>query len=149
MLEYVELNELNQLFELKKQNELKRMGALFSTDRANYYYDTGTGKVFEIDDDTFFILHNLFFNKSFNIISLREYYYDEKNIEDFLRISISENLFRAIKPKKLYNPEFYENLEKNLNTKAEQLILKLTDKCNFRCKYCIFNEDYAGDVDVI
>ncbi len=147
MLEYVELNELNRLFELKQQNELKRMGALFSTDRANYYYDTGTGKVFEIDDDTFFILHNLFFNKSFNIISLREYYYDEKNIEDFLRISVSENLFRAIKPKKLYNPEFYENLEKNLNTKAEQLILKLTDKCNFRCKYCIFNEDYSGDMN--
>ncbi len=139
--------ELERIFKLKKENELKRMGALFSTERCNYYYDTGTGKVLKIDDDVFFVLSNLFNDLNFDENSLKTLYYDEANLEDFLNISISHNLFRAIKPKRLYNPEFFEKLEENLNTRAEQLIIKLTDKCNFRCKYCIYNEDYEGNVD--
>lgn len=47
MLNDEELNELRRLFELKDQKNLKRMGCFFNTERANYYYDTGTGKIFE------------------------------------------------------------------------------------------------------
>lgn len=141
------LSELKRLFELKKQRELTRMGCFFNTERANYYYDTGTGKVFEIDDDVFFILSSLFFDDSFDETFIKDAFYEEESLKDFLKLSISEHLMRAVKPTKLYNPAFYENLKENLNTKAEQLILKLTDNCNFRCKYCIFNENYAGDMN--
>ena len=34
-------HELRRLFTLKESRELDRMGALFNTERANYYYDTG------------------------------------------------------------------------------------------------------------
>ena len=141
------VQELKRLFALKETHELDRMGALFNTERANYYYDTGTGKVLQLDDDVFFVLHNAFHNPSFTEADVKAAYCDQQNIESFLQLSIDEHLFRAIKPKRLYNPAFYEHLEESLATKAEQLILKLTDTCNFRCKYCIYNEDYAGNVD--
>lgn len=104
-------------------------------------------KYLNIDDDVFFILSSLFFDDSFDESFIENNIYEEENLKDFLKLSVRENLMRALKPVKLYNPAFYEALKENLNTKAGQLILKLTDNCNFRCKYCIFNEDYTGDMN--
>lgn len=48
---------LQRLYDMKTTQSALREGVLFSTKRNNYYYDTGTGKVIVLDDDTIFITH--------------------------------------------------------------------------------------------
>ena len=43
---------LQRLYDMKTTQSALREGVLFSTKRNNYYYDTGTGKVIVLDDDT-------------------------------------------------------------------------------------------------
>ena len=31
--------------------------------------------------------------------------------------------------------------------KVEQIILEVTEQCNFRCKYCVYSEDFSGNRD--
>ena len=45
---------------MKTTQSALREGVLFSTKRNNYYYDTGTGKVIVLDDDTSYIFRVLF-----------------------------------------------------------------------------------------
>lgn len=46
---------LQRLYDMKTTQSALREGVLFSTKRNNYYYDTGTGKVIVLDDDTSYI----------------------------------------------------------------------------------------------
>ncbi|MGP1455611.1 MAG: hypothetical protein ACTTJ7_07640 [Treponema sp.] len=71
------MQELKRLFTLKESRELDRMGALFNTERANYFYDTGTGKVLRLDDDVFFVLHNVFHNPAFTESDVKAAYCDK------------------------------------------------------------------------
>lgn len=51
---------LQRLYDMKTTQSALREGVLFSTKRNNYYYDTGTGKVIVLDDDTSYIFRVLF-----------------------------------------------------------------------------------------
>ena len=39
----------NTILQLKENGKINRMGMLFSTKNKDYYYDTGTGKVVELE----------------------------------------------------------------------------------------------------
>lgn len=62
-------------------------------------------------------------------------------LDEINKYIISEDLFHAPKPTRLYTTNHYEKLEENLN-KIEQIILELTGKCNLRCRYCIYNDEF-------
>ncbi len=40
-----------------------------------------------------------------------------------------------------------DNWLEALDSDLQQLVLEVTEACNFRCKYCIYNEDYEGNRD--
>ena len=48
---------LQRLYDMKTTQSALREGVLFSTKRNNYYYDTGTGKVIVLDDDTSYMTY--------------------------------------------------------------------------------------------
>lgn len=48
------------ILKLKETGEIQRMGILFSTERKDYLYDTGTGKVVEFEDEEKKIFDALF-----------------------------------------------------------------------------------------
>lgn len=138
MYKYVE-----KLIENKKKGEIKRLGTLFSTKNKNYFYDTGTGKVVELDNDGLKIMKCLF---------------DEeiviKNVEDLICLSTKDNvhkfnqeikeykILQGKEPQRFYSANYYENFENKVENELEQIILELTGKCNLRCKYCIYNDAY-------
>jgi hypothetical protein len=138
MYKYVE-----KLIENKKKGEIKRLGTLFSTKNKNYFYDTGTGKVVELDNDGLKIMKCLF---------------DEeiviKNVEDLICLSTRDNvhkfnqeineykILQGKEPQRFYSANYYENFENKVENELEQIILELTGKCNLRCKYCIYNDAY-------
>lgn len=40
----------------------KRLGTTFQTENSKYFYDTGTGKVLECEEEEFFVLQNILKN---------------------------------------------------------------------------------------
>jgi len=63
-------------------------------------------------------------------------------LENIKLVIESENLLQSIKPRKFHSPDHYENLEDTLNHKLKQITMELTEKCNLRCGYCIYNSSY-------
>lgn len=135
--------EIGRLFALKQKSEIQRLGKLFSTETNNYYYDTGTGKVLQLDDDSFKIMQCLFEVSDVNDVNemLIVQEITISAIKDFCQTVIDEQLFRALKPERLYTPGHNELLEERVNNELSQVILELTGRCNLRCGYCIYNEN--------
>lgn len=118
-----------------------RLGTVFSTTNCKYFYDTGTGKVYRCSDMEYQLLEKLLQNDKF--------LFDEKNEEinletyktylTILSLIEKENILKAPKYEKFEN-ETKEELTNLVEHGLQQVILELTQKCNLRCKYCIYNE---------
>jgi uncharacterized protein len=52
-------------------------------------------------------------------------------------------LLLSYHPRQLAFPLSREQIEHKINGELSQLILEVTDRCNLRCKYCIYSGDYA------
>ncbi|AIQ69738.1 hypothetical protein PGRAT_20480 [Paenibacillus graminis] len=134
---------MERLFELKRNNGIHRLGKLFTTASNTYYYDTGTGKVLQLDKDSSIIMHSLFelvnVNTPEGLLAIEQI--SISAINDFCQTVLNEHLFRAHKPYRLYTPGHNELLEEQVNNELSQIILELTGRCNLRCGYCIYNEE--------
>lgn len=122
----------------------KRLGTAFSTKRKRYVYDTGTGKVFECEELEYTILFEILENNRF--LESLENISEEQMIdayENILQMMTSENILQA--PEYIgFDCETDEELRDLLRYDLKQVILELTEQCNLRCKYCIFNEYNPG-----
>lgn len=143
-------DKIRELFKFKETNKIYRLGKLFITDENKYLYDTGTGKVLLLDEESYNILNCLLDEKDKTTWEEFEFSLNENKIkiaEELNNAIIQENLFLAPPVDKLYTYNHYENLENNVNNNLEQVILELTGRCNLRCGYCIYNESYNGNRD--
>lgn len=139
--------EIEYIKELKVSSEIYRLGMVFNTNFNNYFYDTGTGKVLRLSDESYIVINSLFSHTE----TIDNFLYKFENMSDveklnFITVCIRENLFRApqVEDMKLYMGGD-DALKKMLYSEARQLVLEVTEKCNFRCKYCIYNEEFEGD----
>lgn len=138
--------ELDRIVDLKKSGEINRNGAVFCTENNNYFYDSGTGKVARLDDVAYDILISLFDNtRSVEELNTTFEISPENEVRQFLSVCIQQNLLRMPVLPRTYKPLYYDYLGELVNEQLEQVTLEVTEKCNFRCKYCIYNEDYNGD----
>ncbi|EHJ02161.1 Radical SAM domain protein [Clostridium sp. DL-VIII] len=131
---------INSLIKEKETGDIYRLGATFSTDKSDYLYDTGTGKVVQLDDESSPFITGLF-DENICASQLRNIADENKNIDNVTDFFNEENL--------LCNSEIkhfipLENKIKEENLQMEQLIIELTGKCNLRCKYCIYNDYNDG-----
>lgn len=134
-----------RLCDLKKTGEIGRYGMLFSTQFKNYFYDTGTGKVLHIGDYEFKALQALFDPTiSLETFEVRCRQMGNERFDKFLAVIEAENLFCAPPVTTLHLAED-DNWQQSVKTDLKQLILEVTEACNLRCKYCIYNEDYEGN----
>lgn len=137
--------KINEILEMVNNKEIMRMGKLFSTNNNNYFYDTGTGKVICLDDESYYIMSLWFSGDSYDLNEfIANPYINESSLYEILNVCIKENLLCAMRPTNLYSPYHSEILENVIDNHLEQLILELTGKCNLRCSYCIYNEQYEG-----
>ena len=86
---------LQRLYDMKTTQSALREGVLFSTKRNNYYYDTGTGKVIVLDDDTSYIFRVLFdptLSAETFLISLTKV--DPNAVKNLLQTIDAERLFQ-------------------------------------------------------
>lgn len=132
-------------YRLKNNYRFSRLCKVFKTKTKKYVYDTGTGKVLEITENMYEILECLTiyddFNKLYNLNIPKDKLLESLN-EMFLTIK-SEHIFKA--------PPVISNMKNsvmegndNVFNELQQLQLELTEKCNLRCDYCIYNDHQGG-----
>lgn len=112
---------------------IQALGKLFTTNRNSYLYDTGTGKVFSLSENEFIIMSYLF-GKDIDIEHLNVSYKEIKEFADKIK---QENLFIYHENKKFLEctDEF---LYEKVDTGISQVVFELTQNCNLRCGYCIY-----------
>ena len=117
-----------------------RLGTAFVTRNKKYVYDTGTGKVFECEDEEYKILKELFENNRL---------VDSLENADAARLQQAyENIWSMIEDEHIlqvrsdlkFVRETDETLWDLLHYDLQQIVLELTEQCNMRCRYCIYNE---------
>ncbi len=136
---------IEDVIELKTTKRIHRLGTIFHTKNNAYIYDTGTGKVIQLDSIAIDFFVSLF-NESTPIQETYEYW---KIIPEELQ----KNIIRFLCDEYLLQCPFVKNFSIDMgafdseNIKIQQLILEVTGMCNMRCKYCIYNEYNEGNRD--
>lgn len=137
-----DLNYFREFFEkLKKNNSYSRLGKTFQANK-KYYYDLGTGKVLECTKNVYSILECLEKYNSFD--SLLKLELKDNDLIDALNILKStierENIMKApcvTEMTGVHKTQLEESIDRNLS----QMTLELTQRCNLRCKYCIYQDE--------
>lgn len=124
------------------------------TEKNEYYYDKTTGLILPQSN----IIKNILKIKNWNekkeneIIILLENKYDRKKISFYYKWLIKYFNFRANIIRKNVSennntPSLNKfNIEQHiLKEGLSQLILSVTEDCNFRCKYCTFSEEFNNN----
>ena len=121
----------------KKLPDGRPIGITFSTEEKKYYYDTVTGKIITCDDLAYQIVEKILDGKVNEIVQLSESENLIESIRNIINVIEHEKIFALSKFEKMVDFGEYEDLIQN---QLEQLTLELTEKCNLRCGYCIYNE---------
>ena len=122
----------------KTKGNWRRLGITFQTDQSNYFYDTGTQKVFACEENEFFIMENIM--RYSGLSFLAETGLQEKELQEALESIKSlvekENILRA----PVYQKFCTQEIERTEEISINQVILELTEQCNLRCRYCIYGD---------
>lgn len=117
----------------------KPIGKVFETTNKFYYYDTVTGKILECQKYEYELVEKILEG---NLGVLYSY-----SDEELLRYEKAiDNLICAIKNEKIFalskfsHMASFDNYEKIISEELAQVTIELTERCNLRCGYCIYNE---------
>lgn len=133
-----ELDKLKSILSKNICNE--RLGKTFKTRSKYFFYDLGTGKIFECTFEEYEIFKQILSVKNNELL---EEIFKNTDMNIFKKVVDTiekENLLQAY-PLISFTGDQVLNLEENLNRKLNQIILEVTQKCNLRCKYCIYGDE--------
>lgn len=120
-----------------------RLGKVFKTDKNYYFLDTGTGKVACVTEDVFKILKSLMEGDSAeDLFDLR---LDEDSLEKAIleiRNAIKEEHILSALPLTTLTGTAVTDLPQIMENEVGNITLEVTEKCNLRCKYCIYNSSH-------
>ena len=128
----------------KPNNSAESLGMFFNTSKNRYFYDTGTGKVFQLNDNMYEFLFKILYedNAAGELQKIAAQW--NINIQEFLDYIFKEDLLKGSTGNSLYNDDALKRAREEIGTKSNQLILELTGACNLRCKYCIYGAEETG-----
>lgn len=130
-------NKIDLLMSLLPEG--KPIGITFATTNKKYYYDTTTGKILECGDIEYQIIGKILANDRKNlgnVIGNQEEYCVA--LDNVIAAIQKENVLRLSQFTRLDIQDDYKDM---LNTRMNQLVIELTERCNLRCGYCIYSED--------
>lgn len=135
------LNYYKKYFKELTNDNYRRFGKPFRTHDNAYFYDTGTGKVMQCNENVYKILSYLFGGGVTEYIencgvSGNELLAALSEIKDAVE---KENILKAPEVKSFHG-RHVDSLEEAINEEVGQITLELTERCNLRCGYCIYGE---------
>lgn len=130
-----DIETLNTIFDFIEKDNLAAKCLIFRTKNNTYLYDTGTSKIFLLNDiqeiDVLSSLINQIVDKDI----------DEKAVMRVADMVKSENLLKGIIKRDFYDVDRDYILDK-VEHKLSQMTLEVTQECNLRCKYCIYDNEH-------
>lgn len=142
MLDMNKLLEYENIFyHLTGFRNFRQKGLLFHTANSTYFFDSGTGKTFECDHKTEHILKQLLDGKTISQLDGGAYQHYEvyQILDQLIELINQENLLKMPIYKEIYTPTD-DAINDQIEHELSQAVFELTQKCNLRCKYCIYNE---------
>ena len=128
---------------IKEYGGVKRLGHIFQTPQNEYYYDSGTGKVICLESDEYAFLKWLFNEENNHTYENFQLHIGKNDVVSNMRKVISdEHLFKAPFKNHFISPPHKEDLDEAMQSKMQMITLELTEKCNLRCEYCIYNDRF-------
>ena len=126
---------------------IQRLGCRFRTEREHYFFDAGTGKVENLSDEEAVFFDWLFERGKRDGFEQWKKYNDGDSADEMLielrKDIMRENLLQSPLLSHLRSREHQENLADSLKDHVRMITLELTGRCNLRCGYCIYNEDFC------
>jgi uncharacterized protein len=117
----------------------------FKTKSNNYIYDVNTNQFIKVNSVVYDIIEDWNILTPQEIISKWREKYKVKEINSAIQqiqLFFYKGHFASHRPKKMWRPNFEEGLREVLNSNVNMLILNITEKCNLRCKYCVYSGTY-------
>lgn len=135
---------------LKVNGNFNRLGKLFRTKENGYIYDLGTSKVLCCSEEEYKVLECIFENNGLH--SLHKLQIKEENLLNCLNrlkdVIESENLLKAPPLTEFSSLHArFDSIKDRIENNLEQITLELTEKCNLRCRYCIYTEENKNHRD--
>ena len=131
--------------ELRKGAHFGRLGKVFSTEQNYYFFDTGTGKIARVKENVYQVLKYLL--ESETVEGILQIDLSEKQILeafDEIRSGVEAEYILSAKPVKKFTGNAILHLEEMLKQEAQNVTLEVTQKCNLRCKYCIYHPEHPS-----
>ncbi len=120
---------------------------LFKTASRGYLYDTGTNRILACSDLEFSLLHNLMTMDIGEALDKTQSSYPQDEFLQALegiRTAIKEkNILKTKKATQFGLSSHYENLEDLIRKSLGMIQLEVTERCNLRCEYCIYNPHFT------
>lgn len=130
---------------LKNGHKYSRLGKTFETSNNYYFYDTGTGKVLSTTFSVYRILQTLIATDVFD--SIFELGLSDEDIraalEEIKKGVQEEHILQAPLVTDMIGPQTH-SLEETVYGDLKQITLEITERCNFRCNYCIYSKEYES-----
>jgi uncharacterized protein len=129
------------------------LARLFKTSDNCYLYDTGTNKILDCSEVVFDMLERLFTMDIDRAVDDFNQKYDHDM--DFF-IHAADNIKAAIETEKVLitmeargfeKSGHFTNFEESIDSRLEILLLEVTEQCNLRCGYCVYNEPVTDKRD--
>lgn len=141
----LEFKKFNEMFlKLKGDYRFSRLGKTFETKNNKYFLDSGTGKVFQVEDNVYKVLENLAYKDSFE--SVLDLDMDEDELFGALDV-----IKTAVEKDSILMSPIINNMEHNDmeylregGFPISQVTFELTERCNLRCKYCVYQDEQGG-----
>lgn len=129
--------------ELNTNGRISRLGKVFKTDKNYYFLDTGTGKVACLKANVYKVMKSLLESDSYEDLDIPNL--NEKELE-----SAINEIKEAMKTEHILSAPILKtltgaavtHLKETLESAVENVTLEVTEKCNLRCRYCIYNPSH-------
>lgn len=134
-------------FGVESKNEAAPFVHRFKTENENYIYDVNTLRILKVSQVVWDVIEDV--GRLTNEQMLDKYCppYSRDEIQSALtkidQTRKNEGLLLSNRPNEILPPR-EEMIKTKLDHHREQLILNVTEKCNFRCSYCLFGDEFAG-----
>ena len=136
---------LSPIYDFIHQNGwVGRLGKTFKTENNYYFYDMGTGKVAIVTYPVYIMLEKMLENCSLqDLANLDLTDIDFKNAVKDIDESIHSEYILSATPMEKITGDAVTMLDKILGKQVESVTLEVTEKCNLKCKYCIYNSSHS------
>lgn len=124
----------------------KSLARLFRTNKNGYLYDTGTNKILACDDAEYILLEKLMSINVDQAIDSILSQFNKEQIKDIsnklINVIEKENILLTKRASEFGLSAHQRGVEELINNSLGILQLEITENCNLRCEYCVYNPSF-------